>query len=868
MILKNKRLKIPKKIFKFFEKLRNISGYIFFFQIGFILLILLWYSTSSAIVRHNPDKILNFLNEKAKNIVGFEIRKLDDYIYISLKGILYNFLPSKLEKIDLSLSQESIIQIEFQRQNRGKKGLDEKTLKLLSDFVNGSIIYKEKKIPIKLRVKGDRKIHFKNFATTSFKIDVRKDNRIWGLEEFSIQKPIVRNYVYEYIYHQLNKKIGNISLKYKAVDLSFNGIKRGVFVIEEGFSSELLERHGKRNGPIYTGVDETSGKYPTIFYEAYSEMSWVSENLNLLRTGYSILNNMKDNNIVYENYIDWDSWAKFFAVTDLMQTYHGALPRNLKIYYNPVIGKIEPISFDGHYGTADFSNFIILDYLKNDSSCLWICDQREWFFRFLLNEEKLPRKEFIELYIKYLKQITSDDFLNEFIDQNKNEIENLNNSFYKEFSKSDQIFWKGWVPYVYDKNYLNNRSKQIIDKLNKLDFSHIILKKKNNQLVIDPTINKVPFKLSSSPECNIKKDQWIVNKTVINWDDDCNELIIYSIDNRHKNFYLFNNPKINYDILPINFQNYEQIHKYLDGNLVNNKYFLDGKKTYINKNLIVPKNISLNITEGQELIISNNSSLIILGELNILGKENNPTIIRGSEINPGNIISIGNKITIENLHLKNLKYPIIPGYELYAGFNIIDAEVSFKKVKISDFIGEDMLNLIGSNSKLNDVSFKNSKSDALDVDSGNIKFNNIFCENIGNDCIDISNTVLEGEYLSSENVYDKTLSLGEKSFANIKNLNIVNSEIGIAVKDASVAKIENIVIDKSTLPIAVFVKKTEYGPASLEAKNLNIINSNDILLVDNLSSLIIENKKIIGKYSGKEIESQLYGNKYGIATER
>ena len=92
-----------------------------------------------------------------------------------------------------------------------------------------------------------------------------------------------------------------------------------------------------------------------------------------------------------------------------------------------------------------------------------------------------------------------------------------------------------------------------------------------------PKLFKVPFKLSSSPECNIKKDQWIVNKTVINWDDDCNELIIYSIDNRHKNFYLFNNPKINYDILPINFQNYEQIHKYLDGNLVNNKYLVSKK---------------------------------------------------------------------------------------------------------------------------------------------------------------------------------------------------------------------------------------------------------------------------------------------------
>ena len=64
------------------------------------------------------------------------------------------------------------------------------------------------------------------------------------------------------------------------------------------------------------------------------------------------------------NYIDWDSWAKFFAVIDISQAYHGAIAKSVRIYYNPVTAQIEPISFDGHYGTSDFSNFIILDFLN------------------------------------------------------------------------------------------------------------------------------------------------------------------------------------------------------------------------------------------------------------------------------------------------------------------------------------------------------------------------------------------------------------------------------------------------------------------------------------------------------------------------
>ena len=43
------------------------------------------------------------------------------------------------------------------------------------------------------------------------------------------------------------------------------------------------------------------------------------------------------------NYIDWDSWAKFFAVIDISQAYHGAIAKSVRIYYNPVTAQIEPI---------------------------------------------------------------------------------------------------------------------------------------------------------------------------------------------------------------------------------------------------------------------------------------------------------------------------------------------------------------------------------------------------------------------------------------------------------------------------------------------------------------------------------------------
>ena len=36
------------------------------------------------------------------------------------------------------------------------------------------------------------------------------------------------------------------------------------------------------------------------------------------------------------------------AVTDLTYTFHGALLKSVKFYYNPINEKIEPIGYDGH----------------------------------------------------------------------------------------------------------------------------------------------------------------------------------------------------------------------------------------------------------------------------------------------------------------------------------------------------------------------------------------------------------------------------------------------------------------------------------------------------------------------------------------
>ena len=64
--------------------------------------------------------------------------------------------------------------------------------------------------------------------------------------------------------------------------------------------------------------------------------------------------------------------------------------------------------------------------------------------------------------------------------------------------------------------------------------------------------------------------------------------------------------------------------------------------------------------------------------------------------------------------------------------------------------------------------------------------------NIKNDCLDISGAKTKGTQLTIDKSYDKGLSIGENSNVNIKDLVMKNSRLGVAVKDGSIAYLENI----------------------------------------------------------------------------
>ena len=851
MIIKKKEI-----TYKILNKIRIVFFKIVF-SIGIISLLFLtlmttYYFSSGMSKRYPP---LQFIQNVDRVIldryIGFSFFELDDYLKIKINNLKYLFVENELEDIIIKIDQKNLYNLELQRQQR--LGNIPKLQGDLYNFSIGEIIYKKEKYPIKLRVKGDRVIHWQDKNSTSYKIDLRGPKRIWGLEEFAVQKPITRNYVYEMIFHKLLEFNNLISLKYFFINLHFNDTDQGVYAVEEGFSKELIERNKRRNGPIF-GVDEDISDsadgvmFPNVLFDLYSKKFWLSNYPDLTKEALAKLNNFKKKNTSSENIFDLEKWATYFAIIDLSNAGHGALSKSVKLHYNTVTSKFEPIGFDAQINPEPKSNFLLIDFLSaNNKNCGSICYDKEWFLSFFKNPDGELNYKFIDLYLENLEKMSSPQFLQNFDEKYSKKINFFNSQIYSDNPKKNSGLYKGLGFYTFDEDFLRKRSSYIkerlknIDEIEKLQFSL-----KGKRIIFD-NLNK-PFFKRLNVICNDKEEEkYIFDDIDINFKEKCRYLI------GDKKIKLFENIFILDDGIKSS-----KLAALVDVNEIeylNGKYYLL-RDLVIDKDYYFPSNKTLIVNEGVKINFKNDSFIFSKGSVLFQGSKDKPIIIDGID-GKGSIILSDNKFDFYNVIIQNLSFPKNKEKILYGGINIIQSDVEIIDTKIKNSNSEDAINIIASKSIIKNLVVNNIKADAIDVDFGKLNFVNISCDNISNDCLDASGAEIEGSFLKGNKIKDKGLSFGENSNGIITNINFQNTKLGIAVKDGSRLKLSKYKLRDNEYDIAVFNKKKEYDGSLLNITN-QLDENNLKILIGHKNKIIKDNINLQKKIDNKKINELFY----------
>ena len=734
---------------------------------------------------------------------------LNNYIHIfeiaskGTKGLFQQY-----DEVNVNIPFENLTILEKNREVLIANSKDGKRAQNTTfDETTGSINYLNKKVPVRIRLKGDRASHYIERDKSSYKITIRGDEKIMGIKKFSFIKPRMRNYIHEWLFHELAGEGDLIKLKYNFINLKFNGNNHGLYVLEEGFDKDLIERNKRRNGPIFSILEEFDGNIFDSKLEIYNKNYWnKKENFQLSNYARNRFRNFLDGKLDLKEVFDTEKWAWYFALADLTYTNHGLDPRNVKFFYNPVSSLFEPVPYDGHRFLRNYNkNLIDFDHsnaFEMSSECLdaSINFCNKFLYSFFYKKEGEVNSDFYSKYASALYKITDGKFLSAFFNQRKNQINKINSAIYADYFFVDNVTYDKFGPgiYYFSIEDIYNRAdilkKKIEIKINKISVTEnneLILVENNEEpnnlsLVVTELVCKNlknksddTFIIKSDLNLNLKK-----NVRISKNNEQFKKLKCTYIKLKNK----FNNKvytkKINFT-LPTKIVQKSIEKKYLKYFYEeNNNLYLINKKTTIEEDIFIPSDFIVKIKSGEKITILNNAFIISESAWQAIGKTES-IIISGQKNNFGGGLVIKNAKNDSEFY--NTKFIYLSGVESRALINDKFEIQSYVLTKYNEKKENNYLySMVSLNKNNYPYSHKYNLFGALNFYNTNIKINNCkFFRIDSEDAVNIisSNFLIENSFFEDINFDAIDVDFGKGIIKNSHFSNIRNDAVDLSGSD-------------------------------------------------------------------------------------
>ncbi|MCW5515377.1 right-handed parallel beta-helix repeat-containing protein [Muriicola sp. Z0-33] len=812
-----------------------------------------------------------------------------------------DIVPGKITPYEIGLGfKELIISIKEKELNKIKRKRAEALVDgiLVSeddDWVKAKISTKEQ-INVKslIRLKGDWTDHLRDTLKWSYKVKLEGEQTLYGMRKFSVQHPIARNYAWEWLYQKAIKENGLLGLRYDFLNVEMQVEERdtistkqiGVMALEESIDKILIENNQRREGIIISFDesilwDDRKNQRILDMPENPNDRNIRSVNTAPIRVfnankvlatphlkkqfdiAKNMLEGVREGKLKVSEVFDVDKLSLYVAISNLFGGHHGLIWHNLRIYYNPVTNKLEPVASDSNSG---YKVENIRDYIFTTEDAVY--------------KAKLLEK---------LAFVSDENFVQQLYNDNYNELSAIMSKLKKEFNiKFDpgvlehnsnlikkQIFpANGLIVHLsnYDTKEVTFDIRNITSfpiaisriqtlkgkALSKPVAEEIVGPGKEKRIVLPlkrAFLNAFVSKKNKKGEFRYPKDIAKINlayKILGTTRLRTNSIIPYEKEDPDFVMNFKKNSAYNYDKFPfITVNEDEKLMVFTQG------------KHLLKEHLRIPQNFKITVEEGFQLDMSNNASIISYSPIICEGSKANPIKFYSSGANGGGILisNAADKSVLNYCVFSNLSFPVIGDWTLSGAVNFNESYVEITNSTFEKNRSEDGLNIIRSEFIINGVNFKDTQSDAFDGDFVTGKLSNSSFVNCGNDGIDVSGSNLEVINVEVIGSSDKAISIGEGSSLKGKNIKIVGGEIGVVSKDLSVIALEDIEISGSRLAISAFQKKSEFGPGKISIDNL-LLEANELdYLIEENSQLAIDN--VLVETKSKKVLELMYGNEYG-----
>ena len=613
------------------------------------------------------------------------------------KGII-----SKPEELSIHLNHIDYEKLAYRVENARKNGIISKEEK--KEEVNGYIELNGNRYDIKLKLKGLYLDHL-NGDKWSFRVKVKDDKTIFGVSRFSLHSPETRGHIHEWVFQKALKSEGLIHMRYNFVKIYLNGKYLGIYAFEEFFEKRLIENNKKREGIILKPdrIIDKEGNQANYNYNEkisnntlYEPYVYQKQKVVSSPTLSNQYNNVKERlelfrykKISINALVDLDLTAKYLSLTTIFGGQHGNVPENLIFYYNPITNLLEPIGYDGNVA-RNIKRYGGLITSPNNAY------HNSIFIKSGLLTTLFNSNEFYKQYILELKRMTAENYISNFFNIIKDELNENLAILYKEYPYFDffkRDFYSANINYV---------KKQLFDDSGvKVDFIHHESRDRINLKIDnlkDVPIDVVGLELSKGIKYK-PNEKLIIKPTIIDeakivrfYKQDYSEPLRY--ENELKLVYnihgLDSTFKIVVDNVPFIFwKNKKQAEKISNANSLKNQYSFLNIDTLTNtviinsgiykitSDLIIPKDHIFLLKAGVQLDLLNDSRIISYSPIRFLGTKAQPIIINSTDLTGQGIsvINANEESILDNVFIDNLKNLSKNGWELMGAVNFYESDV-------------------------------------------------------------------------------------------------------------------------------------------------------------------------------------------------
>ena len=732
---------------------------------------------------------------------------------------------------------------------------------------------RKEKASAKIRLKGDFVDHIRG-DKWSFRVRTRGDQQILGMRVFSIQHPKVRGYAYETFALEHMRAEGVLAPRYEFVRVTVNGRDKGIMALEEHFSKEMLESQRRRESVIVR-FDETlkwrtvalmgqmidfSAPYPLI---TPFRSGKVEKNPALKRDyeqAVALMRGFLSKNLKPSEVFDPDITARFLAVAEIWGAEHALAWNNMRFYFNPITGLLEPIAFDCNLQDAAFryipTALVSVYRLADNITADWL-------------EDPGIRQPFLA----HMSRISKAHVPETIWDKHKVRETELHKILHQEFPLIADI---GFGFYRLRAMRLatvdaNNFRSQPLEFPNYPTLMHAFVHPSREGFELE-LYNLVPYPVevrgatftpasvtASRPfpitlPATVGKAAPVPIRITLRTPEDIASIqatldaIIPGYANSRKSIESRNySATANGPVLPnVSWSQVLLAHgSYLKRN--GDTLELGPGRVQIDRPLVLPLGASLTIAPGTTVRFGPKALIFARGPVHMRGTAAAPIDLGPTDVGWHGIAVMNaagvSKWSHTRIHrttgLELGRWSTTGSVMFYA------SPVEMRDCTLADNSAEDMLNFVRTDFDIDRITMTGCVSDALDADFCKGTVRNMTMRDIGGDGIDVSGTVIEIDGLRCERVKDKAVSAGERSTVTARAVHAQNCGTGVASKDASRVRLrESSFEDMSFISLIAFMKKPEYGPGHIDAETVTMTGAGAAARAQTGSSIRVNGKVI------------------------